>query len=53
MDKSKFEIGRNICLSPGSVVFRNEVLELIQYRNPTAQVHAKPLVVCPPQVNKF
>ena len=53
VDKSKFQIGRNICTSPGSVVFRNEVLELIQYRNPTAQVYAKPLVVCPPQVNKF
>ena len=53
VDKSKFAIGRNICLSPGSVVFRNEVLELIQYKNPTPQVYAKPLVVCPPQVNKF
>ena len=53
VDKSKFELGRNLCLSPGSVVFRSEVLELIQYKPTTAQVRARPLVICPPQVNKF
>ena len=53
VDKSGFAIGRNICLSPGSVVFRNEVLELIQYRPTVDQVYARPLVICPPQVNKF
>jgi len=53
VDKSKFEIGRNLCLSPGKVVFKNEVLELIQYNPKTEQVYKRPLVICPPQVNKF
>ena len=52
-DKSAFEIGRNLCLSPGSVVFRNDVLELIQYKPMVGDVYARPLVMCPPQVNKF
>lgn len=53
VDKSGFELGRNIATSAGSVVFRNEVLELIQYKPTTDQVYARPLVVTPPQVNKF
>ncbi|RZT94925.1 alpha/beta fold hydrolase [Rivibacter subsaxonicus] len=53
VDKSAFEVGRNVATTPGSVVFRNEVLELIQYQPATAQVYARPLVICPPQVNKF
>lgn len=53
VDKSKFEIGRNLCLSAGSVVFRNDILELIQYRPTVDTVYSRPLVICPPQVNKF
>ncbi|HSV58884.1 MAG TPA: alpha/beta fold hydrolase [Variovorax sp.] len=53
VDKTKFEIGRNLCLSPGQVVYKNEVLELIQYKPQTAEVFQRPLVICPPQVNKF
>ena len=54
VDKSKFAFGKNLCLTPGSLIFRNEVLELIQYHcDPASQVYGRPLVVCPPQVNKF
>ena len=53
VDKSAFTVGGNLATSPGSVVFRNEVLELIQYKPTTDQVHARPLVICPPQINKF
>ena len=53
VDKSGFTVGGNLATSPGSVVFRNEVLELIQYKAPVDKVYARPLVICPPQVNKF
>jgi polyhydroxyalkanoate synthase len=53
VDKSKFKLGGNICLTPGNVVFRNEVLELIQYKPQTASVYQRPLIICSPQVNKF
>jgi polyhydroxyalkanoate synthase len=53
VDKRAFEVGRNIGLSQGSVVFRNEVLELIQYAPTTPQVHIRPQLIVPPQINKF
>ena len=53
VDKRAFEVGRNIGLSQGSVVFRNEVLELIQYAPTTPQVYARPQLIVPPQINKF
>jgi polyhydroxyalkanoate synthase len=53
VDKTAVAIGGNLALSKGSVVFKNEVLELIQYTPQTAQVRLRPLLVCPPQVNKF
>ncbi len=53
VDKKAFEVGENIALSDGAVVFKNEVLELIQYAPKSEQVYACPLLLVPPQVNKF
>ena len=53
VDTSKFELGENLALSPGSVVLRTEVFELIHYRPSTAQVHEIPLLFVPPTINRF
>ncbi len=52
-DESAFELGENIATTPGAVVFRNRIMELIQYTPSTEQVHAIPLVIFPPWINKF
>jgi polyhydroxyalkanoate synthase subunit PhaC len=53
VDKNKFEVGKNLGISTGAVVFRNPVLELIQYQPMTESVFARPLIIVPPQINKF
>ncbi|WP_417524483.1 PHA/PHB synthase family protein [Marinovum sp.] len=52
-DTEAFEVGGNIATSPGKVVFRNKMMELIQYSPSTEQVHEIPVVLFPPWINKF
>ncbi|HBM41189.1 MAG TPA: class I poly(R)-hydroxyalkanoic acid synthase [Sulfitobacter sp.] len=52
-DESAFELGRNIATSPGKVVYRNKLFELIQYSPSTEKVDATPIVIFPPWINKF
>ncbi|KFE52833.1 class II poly(R)-hydroxyalkanoic acid synthase [Pseudomonas syringae] len=51
--KDAFEVGRTVATTPGSVVFRNEVLELIQYKPMSEKQYARPILIVPPQINKF
>ncbi len=53
VDKSKFKVGENLAMSEGDVIYREEFLELIEYKPKTEKVFARPIFVVPPQINKF
>jgi polyhydroxyalkanoate synthase subunit PhaC len=52
VDTAPFEVGRTIAVTPGAVVLRTEVLELIQYR-PQTERREVPLLIVPPTINKY
>ena len=52
-DSSMFEVGRNLAITPGKVIYQNEIMQLIQYAPSTETVLKKPLLIVPPWINKY
>ena len=53
VDKRPFKVGENLATTPGAVVFRSELCEILQYTPSTPDVYQRPLLLVPPQINKF
>jgi polyhydroxyalkanoate synthase len=52
-DLDAFEMGRNLAITPGKVVYQNELMQLIQYEPMTKEVYRRPLLIMPPWINKY
>ena len=52
-NEEAFRVGENIAVSPGQVIYQNELMQLIQYAPSTEQVYQRPLLIVPPWINKF
>jgi len=52
-DSSMFEVGRNLAITPGKVIFQNDIMQLIQYAPSTEKVLKEPLLIVPPWINKY
>jgi polyhydroxyalkanoate synthase subunit PhaC len=52
-DFEAFELGRNLALTPGKVIYQTDLMQLIQYQPTTGKVHRRPLLIVPPWINKF
>ena len=52
-DSSMFEVGRNLAVTPGKIIYQNELMQLIQYAPSTETVLKRPLLIVPPWINKF
>ncbi|WP_245650137.1 PHA/PHB synthase family protein [Millisia brevis] len=52
-DPAAFELGKNMAATPGSVVYRNDLIEVIQYAPQTETVHERPILCSPPWINKY
>jgi polyhydroxyalkanoate synthase subunit PhaC len=52
-DMQAFEVGRNIAVTPGKVIYQNDLLQLLQYEPATEEVKRRPLLIMPPWINKY
>jgi len=52
-DMDRFELGKNVAVTPGKVIYQNDLMQLLQYAPSTESVHKRPLLIIPPWINKY